>query len=254
MFNTWKRGTAKAREVADESDIALLRETLAYLQGRSAPEVADAPPRAEAARLKPPVVAPEQPDEALATAQRFITEQRAIAEALLREVCALEQRLEIQAKAARAARVFAAAQQKAHEATSVAQEAADQAAAALANHTAAVLERKNADELVAAVRRMLAEVSAKLERSEAHAEGCAAAETQTEAEAAYAAQRVAEAQTARERALQEAQVAREEAAALKSDAAAAAPSVAGIGEVQQLAKRIAEAAAALTPESPAGWN
>lgn len=253
MFNTWKRGPAKAREVADESDIALLRETLAYLQGRSAPDVATVRDVAKAP-VAAPVTTPDPPDESLATAQRFITEQRGIAEALLREVCALEQRLEIQAKAARAARVFAAAQQKAQEATSLAQEAADQADAAATNHTAAVLERKNADELLATVRRMLAEIRAKLERSEAHAEACAAAETQAEAESAYAAQRVAETQTARERALQEAQAAREEAEALKSDAAAAAPSPAGIGEVQDLAKRIAEAAAALTPESPAGWN
>src|SRR5579875_854730 len=108
MFNTWRfrqRTVPADKAAADESEVLLLREAMAYLQGDAG---ASAPP--DPAPAPPPDSAE---DGTLTTAQLFIAEQRKIAESLLREVCSLEAQLEVQARAARAAREYAAAKEQA---------------------------------------------------------------------------------------------------------------------------------------------
>ncbi|MGB6952698.1 MAG: hypothetical protein WBE15_12200, partial [Candidatus Cybelea sp.] len=73
--------------------------------------------------VKPPKSAIASHNEEVIAAQRIITEQRRAAEALLREVCQLEQRFKTEASAAQAALDYAGAQEKADAAAALEQQA-----------------------------------------------------------------------------------------------------------------------------------
>jgi chromosome segregation ATPase len=279
MFGPWKsrRGESEPAAVANGSEMLLLRSMLDYLQDRAS--TSETPPTATAslsgARPDRSEADTTQREETLETAQRFIADQRKIAEALLREVCTLEERLEIQLEAAQATRTYAEADQRAQTADGAARQAEELAVAATRNHQASQTQRREAEELVATsrgdaqtaeaaakeleellthARRMVAEVSATLEQHEARAAECAAKERAAAGDATAAAQRVAAARNAAAEAEREARAAKERADNLKEAARASAPSFAGIADVQRLAQRISEAASALASESGAGWN
>ena len=313
MFSTWRsrlqsflgdddvrrrQAAAKPESVARGSDILLLRTLLAYLEDRQSaatscdeavpnapvqPATAGLPETAALADTPPEASSPaavsaadfERADETLAVGRRFIAEQRKTAEALLREIANLEERFAIQAKAAQAARAYAAAKEQADAAVILAQEAKEQAQSACANRRASAAQRKDADELVAEsradaqtskaqvteleqkvrhARQVAAEIASELDQREARAEQCAKKESEATANEARAEERVAASQVALLKAQHEALAAKDRAQALKRESLAAGPSAAGIGDVQSLARRIAEAASALTPDSSAGWN
>jgi chromosome segregation ATPase len=274
MFGPWKsrRGESEPAAVANGSEMLLLRSMLDYLQDRASTSEPPAQPTASLSDAPADVAGRE---ETLETAQRFIADQRKIAEALLREVCTLEERVDVQLEAAQATRTYAEASQRAQTADRAARQAEELAVAATRHHEASQAQRREAEELVATsrgdaqtaeaaateleellghARRMVTEVAATLERHEAHAAECAAQERAAADDAAATAQRVATARNAAAEAEHEARAAKERADTLKEAASASAPSFAGIADVQRLALRISEAASALASESRAGWN
>lgn len=209
-------------------------------------------------------------DKTLETAQRFIAEQRKIAEALLREVCAFEERFKNQAKAAQAARAYATAKEKTDSAAILAQQAKELVQSASVHRSAVAAELREAEANVAAshaeaqtanaavadleqrlrhAQQVAAEIAVTLHQREARVKECAATESAAAASEAQAAARVASCQTTLLEAEKEAQTAKEHADELISESLAGSPSFAGIREVQSLAARLADAASALTPET-----
>lgn len=195
-------------------------------------------------------------EEALIGAQNLVAELHKAAQALVREVSVLEERLEGEAQAAHAARDYAAATKKVQSSAVLEQQANQLAQAASAHYSTSATERKNADELVVGartetetVRTQLTKLEQWLDQCEARATECAAQETAARSEAAEAAARVAACQAAYAAAEKEAQTAKERAESLTGKLPQAAPSSVGISEVQTLAARIAQEASALTPGS-----
>jgi chromosome segregation ATPase len=207
----------------------------------------------------------EPSSEAVFAAQQLLSEVRKASEALLREVSVLETRLNEEVQVVQATRDYAAAMKKAEGAAIVEQQAKELAQTASTQYNAAATARKSADELTASARmdaetaqvqiaklerwlqdahQLAQETSSKLGQHESRAKECAAAEDAAKCEAAEAAARVAACQAASVAAAQELQAARERAEALKQAISQAAPSFAGIGNVQTLATRIVEKAGA----------
>lgn len=229
----------------------------------------------DAEYLPPPspqseTVRTEPSSEAVLAAQLLLAEVRKASEALLREVSVLETRLNDEAQVVEATREHAAAMKKAEGAAIVEQQANELAQAASTQYNTAAAARKSADELTASARvdaetvqaqiaklerwlqdaHLLAqETSSKLGQHESRAKECAAAEDAAKCEAAEAAARVAACQAASVAATQELHAAQERAAALKQAISQGTPSFAGIGNVQTLATRIVEDAAALARDS-----
>jgi colicin import membrane protein len=183
--------------------------------------------------------APVTTNGALDGAQRLIAEQRKAAEALLSEVCALEERLKGEAKAAQAAQAFAAANEKAKAAVILEQQAKELAASASESHRALVTEHKNAETKITDLKQQLSAL-------EARTKECAAEEIVAERKAGEAKERIVACQAASVAAQKEAKAAEEHAAALKKELPESAQNLVGINEVQTLAARIAEQASALT--------
>ena len=203
-------------------------------------------------------------DEALSAAQRLMAEQRKAAEALLSEVCALEERLKAEALEKNALGELRAANEKAEGAAILVQQAKELAQAALERHRALANERKSAEDLAAKTRadaeaakativelqeqlreaRQVAEQKASsIGQHEARAKECALQEAAAQREATDADARVVESQAACEVAANEAKAAEQRAAARKQQLATKMQN--GVGEVQNLAQRIAEQASAL---------
>jgi hypothetical protein len=206
---------------------------------------ATAPPTAKVETAMPNDVQPTPAasngalNGALDGAQRLIAEQRKAAEALLSEVCALEERLKGEAKAAQAAQAFTVANEKAKAAMILEQQAKELAASASESHRALVTERKNAETKIADLKQQLIAL-------EARSKECAAEEIVAERKAGDAKERIVACQSASVAAQKEAKAAEEHAAALKKELPESAQSLAGINEVQSLAARISEQASALT--------
>jgi chromosome segregation ATPase len=219
-----------------------------------------------------PETAKAEPPETIFAAQLLLGELRNAGQALLREVSALETRLNEEAQLVRATRDYTDATKKAEGAAIVEQQAKELAHAASAQYDAAATERRSADELAASSRtdaetakaqiaklerwlqdahQLAQETSSKLGQHESRAQECAAAEDAARCEAAEAAARVAACQAASVAAVNEARLARERAEALKQALPQSAPSFAGISNVQTIATRIVEEAAALTNDSRA---
>jgi hypothetical protein len=216
-------------------------------------------PEPEAVRTQPTT-------ETVFAAQLLLVEVRKTSEALLRELSVLETRLNEEAQIVQATREYAAATKKAEGAAMAEQQAKELAQAASTQRDAAATARRSADERAASARtdaetakaqiaklerwlqeaqQLAQETSNRLGHHETHAQECVAAENAAKCEAAEAAARVAACQAASAAALREAQAAEERAEALKQAASQAAPSLAGISNVQTLATHIAEEAAAL---------
>jgi chromosome segregation ATPase len=240
-------------------------ESEASLVAPSPAKAADVPPR-----LPEPEAAKTESPETVFAAQLLLVELRNAGEALLREVSVLETRLNEEAQVARATHDCAAATKKAEGAAIVEQQAKDSAQAASTQLDAAATERRSADELTASARtdaetlktqiaqldrwlqeahQLAQETSSKLGQHESRAQECAAAEDAARTEAAEAAARVAACQAASAAAANEAQAAQERAEALKRDLPQNPPSFAGISNVQTIAARIVEEAAALARDS-----
>lgn len=253
----------------EASPVALSPEKTADIS----PRFAHVETRVEA---KPADVEPEEEAaldyQATVASQLLLAEVRKAGEALLHEVSSLETRVNEEAQVIQATRDHAAATKKADGAAIVEQQAKELAQAASTQYSAAATARKSADELAASARtdaekveaqisnlerwlrdaRDLAlETSSKLGQYESHAKQCAAAEDAARCEAAEAAARVTAGQAASAAAAEEAQAARERAEALKQALSQRTPSLAGISNVQTLATRIVDEAAALARDSRA---
>jgi hypothetical protein len=177
-----------------------------------------------------PETAKTESPETIFAAQLLLAELRNAGEALLREVSALETRLNEEAHLVRATREYTAASKKAEGAAMVEQQAKELAQSASTQYNAAAMERRSADE---------------------HAKECAASEDAARREAAEAAARVAACEAASAAAVNEAHNARERAEALEQALPQSAPSFAGISNVQTIATRIVEEAGALTRDARA---
>lgn len=210
--------------------------------------------------------------QATVAAQALLAELRKAGEALLREVSTLETHVNEEAQVVQATRDHAAAAKKADGAAIAELQAKELAQTASKQYSAAATARKSADELAASARtdaekvdtqiaslerwlceaRTLAQdTSSKLEQYESRAQDCAAAEDAARYEATEAAARVAAGQAASLAAAKEAQAARERAEALKQALPQPPPTLTGISNVQTIATRIVEEAAALTRDSGA---
>lgn len=211
-------------------------------------------------------------DEALSAAQRLMAEQRKAAEALLSEVCALEERLNAEALEKNALGQLRAANEKAEGAAILVQHAKELAQAASQRHRTLADERKSAEDFAAkaradaeAAKTKIAELQEQLREArqvaeqkassigqhEARAKECAQQEAAAQREATEADARVVESQAACEVAANEAKAAEQRAAARKQQLATKMQN--GAGEVQNLAQRIAEQASALArAQSSAG--
>ncbi|HEX3367977.1 MAG TPA: hypothetical protein VHS56_00245, partial [Candidatus Cybelea sp.] len=215
--------------------------------------------------VRPPKSALASQNEEIVAAQRLIIEQRKAAEALLREVCQLEQRFKTEASAAQAALDYAAAQEKADAAATLEQQARALVQAATQRRNAAAAERKGAAELAGTSRadaqsakaaveeleRRLRDAKATAEikfkeiaQSEALVKECADKESAAAAAEAQSRQRVATCQAAYVAAQKQAQTAKDLAEALKKELPAA-NGLSGISDVQSLAIKIAQEASAL---------
>lgn len=203
-------------------------------------------------------------DEALSTAQRLMAEQRKAAEALLSEVCALEERLNAEALEKNALGELRAANEKAEGAAILVQHAKELAQAASERHRALADGRKSAEDVAVkaradaeAAKAKIAELQEQLREArqvaeqqassiglhEARAKECAQQEAAAQREATEADARVVESQTVCEVAAKEAKAAEQRAAARTQQLATKMQN--GAGEVQNLAQRIAEQASAL---------
>lgn len=271
-------GVIASTDINEDPQVLRLRNTLADLkQHDEATDVRDeaAPAPAEVTEevpapvpheLEPPQAEADHGEE-LSPAQRLVAQQRKTAEALLREVCALEGRLKMEAHAAQAAAEYATAKAKADDAARLEREAKAKAHEASERHGALTAERKTAEEMAAAARANAVEAGSKVaaleqelreaqqrldvartarDRHESRAKDSAAQETIAAREAAQAADRVASSHAARAAAEKIARAAQEGAEAAKSDLPAGTKSLAGISDVQNLAKRLAEEASALS--------
>jgi chromosome segregation ATPase len=195
-------------------------------------------------------------DGALKAAQQLMAEQRKAAEALLREVSVLEDRLKNEAQAAQAAVDYDGARTKVDTAATLEQQAKELAQTASERHGILATERKHAENLAAnaradakALRAQLAEIEQQLLQRESKASEAAQRESVAEREATEAAERVMACQLATVAAEKEAKEAKERADALKKELPSTAQGFAGITDVQALAVRIAEQASALTREA-----
>jgi chromosome segregation ATPase len=195
-------------------------------------------------------------DGALKAAQQLMAEQRKAAEALLREVAVLEDRLKNEAQAAQAAVDYDGARERVDKAATLEQQAKELAQTASERHGVLASERKHADNLAAnaradakALRAQLAELEQQLLQRESKASEAAQRENAAEREATEAAERVIACQLATVAAEKEAKEAKERADALKKELPGTTQGFAGITDVQALAVRIAEQATALTRET-----
>jgi hypothetical protein len=195
-------------------------------------------------------------DGALKAAQQLMAEQRKAAEALLREVAVLEDRLKNEAQAAQAAVNYDGAREKVDKAALLEQQAKELAQTASERHGILATERKHAENLAAnaradakALRAQLAEIEQQLLQRESKASEAAQRENVAEREATEAAERVIACQLATVAAEKEAKEAKERADALKKELPGTPQGFAGITDVQALAVRIAEQATALTREA-----
>jgi hypothetical protein len=204
----------------------------------------------------PAQAAPASSDGALKAAQQLMAEQRKAAEALLREVAVLEDRLKNEAQAAQAAVDYDGARAKVEKAAMLEQQAKELAQTASERHGILATERKHAENLAAnaradakALRVQLAEIEQQLLQRESKASEAAQRENVAEREATEAAERVVACQLATVAAEKEAKEAKERAEILKKELPGTTQGFAGITDVQALAVRIAEQASALTREA-----
>ena len=216
------------------------------------------------------VAADADGDESLTAQQRFVEEQRTTAEALLQGISTLEERFKSQAKAVQAGRAFASAQQKVEAAAEAERQAKAAAQSASERHNDLVAARTQADELLASVRaeaqaattevtdleRRLEDARQRssrlvfaLNQNETRAKECATNESAAAAEVETAAERFASCRQTLADAEREAQIAKEQADALRVEALAATQDLAELSDVHSLAMRIAEAASALASGS-----
>ena len=273
------QGNAES-ENQEDPQVLRLRRMLADLrggdvhEGRSAFTAADAIP-VEVAKApedqREPAEATTGPrtDTTIAPMLSLLAEQRELAEALLRECSTLEERAKAEAMAAQADREFAEATEKADAAALLGQQSKEVARAASQRRNSLTTERLNLNELIAAARaegqaveaqvsqaeqrlqeaRLAAEEwSATLDRHEARARECAVIENAAAVEESEAAELVAAYEAACLEAGKAALSAKKRAEALNAEAfqrnqAAATHSFPRIGEIEELAIRIARKSA-----------
>jgi chromosome segregation ATPase len=286
MFN-WK-SRERSETTAKDDELLVLRRTFDYLQNRATANgsdepAVDSPHTKESEPAQPQSCEPAQPqacepaqpqngetDDSFVGAQRFIAEQRTAAEALLREISALDDRFKIHAEAAQASRNYAAAKEVADGAATAARQANEVGQAAAADHQASAAELKSAEELLAASRadaqtaesqvadlerrlrealQSVEETASTLATCEARAKECAQCELVARSKASEAAEHAAACNAALETAQLDAATAKDRSDTLKSELQASGASLAGITDVQSIAARIAQAASSLNARS-----
>jgi hypothetical protein len=240
---------------ADAKSVEAPPAEKALAEAKAVVTKAETEERAAAQAPAAPETAPSS-DDALKAAQQLMAEQRKAAEALLREVAVLEDRLKNEAQAAQAAIDFDGARVKVDKAALLEQQAKELAQTASERHGILATERKHAENLAAnaradakAMRTQLAELEQQLLQRESKASEALQRESVAEREATEAAERVMACQLATVAAEKEAKEAKERADALKKELPSTTQGFAGITDVQALAVRIAEQASALTREA-----
>jgi chromosome segregation ATPase len=140
MFRMQKRVAekivAKPEETGDP-EIKLLRKMLSHLDGNSA---SDAPSASES----------EPITDSINEMKGVVAEKRSVTEALLRELGAIEQRLELQSTVTDLNRTYLTAKEKVNQASATVERSRERLAAAQRERESAAANRKDADELVAA--------------------------------------------------------------------------------------------------------
>jgi hypothetical protein len=280
-------GAARQSNGAEDSQTRTLRLLADFKSSLNGVPPNDAPPdeppiadvaAVETADLAAAVISEEPqttdtlPVEAATTdfepARQFIAEHRQTVESLLHKLGALEECVKSQATASSAFQEYAAAKQLAAEAATKEQNAKALVEESVERHRASKRELKDANELVEparaeiqAAKDRLAELEQQLrdaqqlveqkfvalEECEVRAKECAANEVAAAAEATEASEQHAACQSASAAAQKEARAAKERAEKLKMESGG--QSVAAIGDVQKLALKIAQGAAALNGSS-----
>jgi chromosome segregation ATPase len=206
---------------------------------------------------------PARSDSALAALLNLLAEQREVAQALLEGCATLEERVKAEAMTTQAEREFTEATQKVNATTLLGTQSKELARAAAERRSTLAAERQNLDELVAAAhaeeqrvqaqvlqaeqrlqeaRLAAAECSARLVEHETRARECAARDSAAAAEEREATELVVAYEAARLEAEKEARSAKERAEAYTQKCE---QSFARIGEIEELAIRIARTSASL---------
>jgi hypothetical protein len=221
----------------------------------------------------PAATGPNDKAETLSSAQNLVAEQRRFVESLLLEVRALEDRLNTEVGAAKAAEDFKAAKEKVARTAELEQQANQVLQAAATHHDTVLAERKEAEKQALTARSeadsaqaRVTELEQQLKDAQLTAAQAVSLATQREAQAKDCADKEAAAQRELVDATNFATACRADSAAAQTEASAAkqaadallqqlptqTQSLAGVGDVQALASRIAEHATALASNgSPA---
>jgi hypothetical protein len=268
------QGGADSENSQEDPQVLRLRRMLADLRGADTSEGRSETPAAEPIS-NGVAKAPEDHREAeaaqtttrsdtrLTALLNLLAEQREVAQALLQGCSALEERVKAEAMSTQAEREFAEATQKANAAALLGKQSKEVARAAAERRSTLAAERLNLDELTAAARteeqsvqaqvlqaeqrlqealQAAVQCSARLAEHETRLRDCAASVSAAAAEEREATELVVTYEAARVEAEQEAQSANERAEALKRKRE---QSLARIGEIEELAKRIARSSASL---------
>ncbi|HEV3091494.1 MAG TPA: hypothetical protein VGX91_08655 [Candidatus Cybelea sp.] len=204
----------------------------------------------------------EDADELRSAMQRFVGQQRLMAEALLSEICALEERVKAEVLATEAARECAIADENARSAGARFEESKQLIESLSKSHMALMTQRAEVEGRLAAVcaelgsanddiavleRRLReakvvgAEVLARFDLLEAQAKECVDADTAAALEEGAALRRLAACERDAQDTLTQAEAAKARAATLKSETSSFAGGAAGLEQVRSLAERIAAA-------------
>lgn len=284
MFNNWKSQLLQTsarndagRNLQEDPQVLRLRRMLANLRGTDTSEGRSETPAAdpisngvakapEDHRETEAAQATTRSDTTLTALLNLVAEQREAAQALLQGCSALEERVKAEAMTTQAEREFAQATRKANAAALRGKQSKEVARAAAERRSIVAAERLTLDELMNVARteeqRVEAQVlqaeqrlqealqaavesSARLAEHETRARDCAASDSAAAAEEREATELVVTYEAARVEAEQEAQSAKERAGALKEKRE---QSLARIGEIEELAKRIARSSASLKIE------
>jgi hypothetical protein len=254
-----------ARNPVTDEDVMVGPVATATAAKPAAAAVAPPPPAPPKSAATPAAPAPAPPsDDPLAEAHRLIAEQRKAAEALLREACALEDRLKTESVVSQAFEEVDEAQRALDAAAASEQQAKDAARVAAEQRGAIAAERRDAESQVVAARGEVKTAKAKvadLEQKlrdarqaveqaismvglrEARVKECLAKETASKRDTTETNSRVLACESARLAAERKLEAARRRAAEMQSQTdLKAAP---GIEGVQLLAARIAEQKSAI---------
>ncbi|HLX25982.1 MAG TPA: hypothetical protein VKR05_03255 [Candidatus Cybelea sp.] len=132
-----RRRVEEKPDEAGDPEIHLLRKMLTNLEGKPGFDALSASESEPAA-------------DSIAEMKNVVAEKRSVTEALLRELSAIDQRLELQSTVTAANRTYLAAKEKANQAAATVERSREHLAAAQSERERAATSRKDGEEFVAA--------------------------------------------------------------------------------------------------------